>query len=333
MLRKCCAVVTLLVLTPAGHGADEPRDRATSKEQRCAARAVAALKQMQRPDGDWEPRDGETPPLPLPFPSEPKRARGLTTALSVLALLDAGVPADDPAVRKGLAFLRDVDLVTTRLVGVQTLALCRAGQERDGKLIRRNVAWLQGGAVRANKVLQGWGESNDPRGKADTWNSHYAVAALHAAEQAGAPAGERWWQDIRGYYLQAQLADGGWGFSAAFPIPDKMRTAAGVGGLLMADAHLGGASEASKRAVRLGAERLTKPFRHEPDPTAIVGLEHRVVLTRLGAPGGQPCDPFRPERAALVKQQNPDGSFSFYGHEKQPALATSYALLFLAAGR
>jgi hypothetical protein len=336
MLVKLCTFAMLLLLASAVFGANEPSKPAATREQQCVARAVAILKQMQHPDGHWEPRDEEASPSALI--NRPKAARGMTTALAVLALLEGGVSADDPAVRKGLAYLREVDLVITRLVGVQTLALCRAGLESDGKLIRRNVEWFQSGAVRVNKDLRGWGETNNPKGEADPWNTHYAVAALHAAERAGAKVERKWWEDVRGCYLRSQLPDGGWGFSDAFRLPDKMRTVAGVCGLLLADERLGSPNEASRKAVRLGAERLEQPFRSY-HPTAIGGLEYRLVLARANvlrdeSPANsdrRPFDPYRVERAALLKLQCPDGSFSF-AIEKRPELATAYAVLFLAAG-
>jgi hypothetical protein len=335
MIPKLCAVATLLLLASAGRAADEPRNPPAAKERQCVARAVAILEHMQHPDGDWEPRDDEVLPQPA-LPHRPNSARGMSTALAVLALIEGGVAADAPAVRKGLVILREADLVTTRLVAVQSLALIRAGQERDGKLIRRNIEWLQGGAVRVNKVLRGWGETNDPKGRADTWNTHYAVAALHAAELYGVKVEAKWWEEIRGCYLRSQLPDGSWGFSDTVRLPDKMRTAAGVCGLLLADERLGGPSEASRKAVRLGVERLGQPFRSY-SPTAIGGLEHLLLLARPNAPGHEapsrllPFDPYRTERAALLKMQSPDGSFSF-GIEKRPELATAYAILFLAAG-
>jgi hypothetical protein len=332
------SLVAILLLASAA-AAEEPPSVSALKADRCRARAVAILKKMQREDGSWEPREDADA---LPHHWKPP-APGLTTSLAVLALLESGVPADDPCVKKGLAGLREANLLNTELVAVQTLALCRAGQKRDQKLIQRNVDWLCDGAVRTNKVLQGWGETNNPKGKSDNWSTQYAVAALHAAVQAGAKVDNQWWKDIRSYYLQTQLPDGSWGFSPPIRHSFEMTTLSGICGLLITDENLGACTDASKSAVQRGLARLEKGFDEQrlSALSRLGGYTGRLAIVRFVAPletnlisrGGKNLDPFRTELASVVRAQNPDGSFSFSWNEKDPAVATSYALLFLAAGK
>ena len=68
--------------------------------------------------------------------------KGGTTALVMLALLNAGVPPDHEAMKRGLDYLRKLEPEITYTVGLQTMVYCLAGQESDKGRIQRNVAWL-----------------------------------------------------------------------------------------------------------------------------------------------------------------------------------------------
>ncbi len=93
-------------------------------------RAIAYLRREQRRKGDWvELGDG--------------RSKGGVSALCTLALLEAGVPPDDPGIRRALNHLRTIDNKKTYVVALQTMVFCRAGQTADRARIRSLVRWLE----------------------------------------------------------------------------------------------------------------------------------------------------------------------------------------------
>ena len=48
----------------------------------------------------------------------------------MLALLTAGVPADDPVVRRGLPYIRGLKPKNTYVVGLQTMVLAEVGEAK-----------------------------------------------------------------------------------------------------------------------------------------------------------------------------------------------------------
>src|SRR5439155_7221968 len=77
---------------------------------------------------------------------------GGVTALAVVALLNAGVPPDDPLIQRCLKYLRALEPAQSYTVGLQTMAFCLAGQKQDRQLIRRNLNWIA-----RTHVEGGWG--------------------------------------------------------------------------------------------------------------------------------------------------------------------------------
>ena len=59
-----------------------------------------------------------------------------------MALLNCGVKADDPLVRRGLDYLRKVEPEFTYVVGLQTTVFAEVGDPKDGPRVPRNVNWL-----------------------------------------------------------------------------------------------------------------------------------------------------------------------------------------------
>src|SRR5829696_5774034 len=94
------AIVTIVV--PAYLLAQQPlpRDRPIDAAQVLAAieRGVAFLKREQLPRGNW---------------NEFTNYDGGVTSLCTLALLNSGVPTDDPTVKKALNYLRGLELDKT----------------------------------------------------------------------------------------------------------------------------------------------------------------------------------------------------------------------------
>src|SRR5262245_13251740 len=81
-------------------------------------KAIKFLKDKQGKGGDWE---AETP-------DRFAMLKGGPTALVTLALLEAGVPADDPAIKKALDYLRKLKPEFTYVASLRIQVLARLKQ-------------------------------------------------------------------------------------------------------------------------------------------------------------------------------------------------------------
>ena len=142
----------------------------TEDVRNAIAQAVRFLKQSQSARGTW-----------TEHPSYP----GGVTALCALALLEAGVPPEDPSIQQALRILREYQnrrLTRTYSVSLATMVYCRAGNPADRPLIRKNVKWLERRQIDKGKNKGGWGYD---RGQGDPSNTQFAVLALYEATMAG----------------------------------------------------------------------------------------------------------------------------------------------------
>ena len=107
----------------------------TGAEVKAAIRAgVRHLRRLQRADGSWPDASGRT---------------GGTTGLAVLAMVNAGVPADDNAVAAGLDYLARLENRWTYVVALKIQALAAADPVKYRRHIQAAAAWL-GKAQRSN---------------------------------------------------------------------------------------------------------------------------------------------------------------------------------------
>ncbi len=183
---------------------DEKADR-EFREKVDAARekAVGFLKKQQGKDGSWESLALESI----------AGLKGGTTALVTLSLLEAGTPANDPAVTKAVEYLLALNPDKTYVVSLHMQVLARVDAKTHVGVIQANADWLMQKAIRKEKKLLGWSyPGNDI---ADNSNTHFAIMGLHAAAQAGAKVDPEIWKQVRDYYAATQLADGGWRYHNA----------------------------------------------------------------------------------------------------------------------
>lgn len=105
------------------------------------ARGVEFLKQAQNADGTWS----YSGPMP-PMAHDTAHPVGVT-ALAGLALLESGVPADDPVIRKAAFAIRygTADLVDTYDLSLAVMFLDRLGDRDDHPLIEAAVYRLLAG--------------------------------------------------------------------------------------------------------------------------------------------------------------------------------------------
>jgi hypothetical protein len=323
------------------------RDPLAEQVRQAIEEGLRYLRSQQRKD-NWEGVPGG-----LAF-------QGGCTSLVLLALLEAGVKPSDPTVQRGLEYLRRIPPKQTYVVALQTLALVRAGQKADRKLIQRNVDWLL-----SARLPDGWSYMKvDARGRSnlsDNSNTQYALLALHVARRAGAGIDSRALAAVRKLYLDTQK-DGGWSYRPHLRHPTMTMTGAGLSGLVITDRAVG----IGKQKLRPdgSAENCGKYDDNRNRAAALAWLGDRFparltaanAAERLGSPfyclhdigwvgrltgqrylGGH--DWYEVGCRYLAATQRADGSWegssgrSLTTFDRWPVIATSFSLLFLIQGR
>lgn len=284
------------------------------------------------------------------------RYPGDATALSLLALLNAGVPPSDPMIQRGLKTLRSIPQSRTYVVALQTMVYAKAAQPEDKQRIQSNVDWLIKG--RSDRgwsygVLLGGGVS-----VADNSNSQYALLGLHDGLEAGATVDPKVLESLRNFYLKTQIG-GGWGYHPGEPATMTM-TAAGVCSLMITGMDLA----VGKQKLRPDGVADQCGIYEENEPVAeglrwignrfpaqltdanfnrfgngapfycLYGIERTGRLTGQRFLGGQ--DWYRVGSEYLVKIQRESrwqGLGLNSGNDDAPVIATCFSLLFLAKGR
>jgi hypothetical protein len=316
--------------------APRPPEPLAAEAATMARRGVAYLKGARR-GGNWEDHDWRFS----------KGYGGGLTSLALLALLESGVPDHDPAVARGLDYLRQLAPRQTYVVALQTMALCRADPKKDQAAIRRNVGRLVESVVRDDQGrLIGWTYSGPgpTSGLADNSNTQYAVMALEAAAGAGVRIDEKLWREIQAHYLITQLPDGGWGYASSPSVqPSSVgMTAAGVCGLLITAKHLrqkpGQLQPHLADALGWLGDRFSAgagtPVFHYQTLYGVARAGQLAGRRTLSGKQGSPRDWFREGAAYLAAHQEADGSWQTgTGPEGNRLITTSFALLFLAKGR
>jgi hypothetical protein len=318
--------MTAFILTAVlSISAAESRVEPTLEEKVAAARgkAIEFLKKQQDKRGTWE----ETT-LALIADME-----GGATALVALALLEAGVPANDPAVVKAVDYLVRLEPKKTYVVSLQTQVLCRVDGKKHQALIQKSVDWLQEKAVKTGKMLAGW--SYPASNLADGSNTHFAVMALHAASEAGAKVDAKVWEQIRGLYQRSQK-EGGWGYysdrKAGGEAISANMTACGLLGLSIADKHDKNA-KGSDPAFEKGMPVLLKlrsGGKSEAYGRFAIAELGRVLGTTEFKAGKMGVAWYREGAERLLQLQKADGSFDGKpGLDANPILSTAFGLYFL----
>lgn len=285
------------------------------------------------------------------------------TSLAVMALINSGMSPQEPAVRRGLEFLRKSDKDTglahpeTYQVALQIMALAAAKEPgidalRIGNLAKR----LEEGQVKRAEDAGGWDYGlSGSSGRTDLSNSQFAVLGLREAVEAGAVVSPETWKRAREYWERAQNGDGGWSYDPkgnSAPSYGSM-TVAGVSSLVICEQMLrtdaGVAADGTppccqgtdpNEPLARGIRWLSNSFAigHNPGGNNswllyyIYGVERAGRLSGLRFFGDH--DWYRAGAAYLVALQN-----GISGHwvgggdlEGHPTVGTSMALLFLSKG-
>jgi hypothetical protein len=321
--------------------ADPPKEPLVQQVGKAIDQAKDYLIKHQTRRGDWELE-----------PALASAKPGGCTALALLALLNAGVPPNDPVIQKGLEYLRGVKPQWTYVVSLQTMVYCLADQRKeDAERIKENVDWLILARRMEGGQFRGWSYGSGTGQPPDNSNTQYALLALHEAQLAGVKIDPEVWKSIRDYYVNTQLPGGGYTYRTGGGPPLLTMTTAGLCGLLIAGGDLNAAREKplgngawarcgdyeENRSVAKALEWLGANFpgaqalgREQHLYYALYGIERAGRLTGLRFLGEH--DWYRVGCEYLVRQQN-DGAWNS-GHEAGgPVVCTSFALLFLSKGR
>ena len=137
--------LTLAIAAPVP-GDKKSDDEFQKKLDAARTKAIKYLKEKQSKDGDWED-------FVLNVVGGQK---GGPTALAALALLEAGVPANDTTITKAVEFLLKLEPERTYVVSLQTQECSRgADAKKYAKEIQANVDWLMEKAIYKNGKLTG----------------------------------------------------------------------------------------------------------------------------------------------------------------------------------
>jgi hypothetical protein len=256
-------------------------------------------------------------------------------AMGVMALLNAGVPANDPVVANAINdIVRNAPVATgssnsymgAYVAGVVNMLLEMLHDPQHDKLAAQMTARL--------RALQegdgGWGDFS---------RTQFALMGLKAAEDMGVKVHAQAYQDALRYLKSGQLRDGSFGYkpggggNAGY----GSMTAAGITSLFivneqaMKNSRICG-QQPNDAALRLALDWLDGNFTVRGNPRNggyhsyyLYALERIGVLLSQKHIGKH--DWYREGAAYLVAQQKPGGA---WGPER---LSTEFALLFLGKGR
>jgi len=341
--RQLAAVIACMFFFASTVTAQEaPKEKLVDRVRKSIDRGVQYLRDMERGKSNWE------------LDAEARAEHGGRTALAMLALINCGVPMEDPMMKRGLDWLREIKPERTYTVGLQTMVFCLARQPQDKDRIQRNVDWLT-----KAKAKDGWTYTDKANfGAADNSCTQYALLGLHEALLAGAKVEKRLLEEVRDFYIRTQVrGDGGWTYRGG-GFTTMTMTTAGLCNLLISgmdlqtgkqrlkddgSADLCGVYDENKPVAdalkwignnfpgRLTMDRARAAFQHPY--YALYGVERAGRLTGQRFIGGH--DWYRLGCEMLVDSQLADGRWDGEGRQLDhwPIVATSFSLLFLSKGR
>lgn len=307
---------------------------------------------QQRPNGSWSNSYGEIGP----------------TSLAVLALINSGMSADDPPVRRGLEYLRSLrqedfrsekETYETSLV-IMAFAAAKTGVRDRARLLALTNRLENGQITQAPRAGLWTYSLRDgviaALAGGDHSNAQFAVLGLREAAFAGIPVNRVTWENIARHWVASQQGDGGWGYSG---LPGESSrgsmTVAGIATLNIVKTMLreddlkkdgtpnccgrAPAEEIIDQALERGYRWMQNNFAVSRNPgTGDWLLYYLYGLERAGRLSGRRFfgnhDWYREGAAFLVANQTPrDGAWrGVGGGDADPILGTSFSLLFLSKG-
>jgi len=226
-------VAAIFLGRPALLAADEPA-LSPEKIQRAIEKSRDWLLREQKPNGTWE------------CGMRTQDTRVGATALVVLALANAGVEAEHPALRKSLDWLRQQKPEETYSVSLQTMALAMLAPDTDRPILERNVQWLESTQVTNGPAAGSWSYGK-AKGTGDNSNSQFALLGLHEANRAGVAVDPRVWRLAHQYWVSAANGDGSWGYTIGNSGGSGSMTCAGIASVWITAEHIGAPAAMANR--------------------------------------------------------------------------------------
>lgn len=337
-----------------------PEDDAKLRERvlRAIDRGREYLISQQANDGSWSANLGVA------------EFRNGTTGLAILALLNTGMKEDDPAIAKGLRYLRglrDDELESTSRQKPYELSLMLQALAAVKGKDRGRIAKLAELLISYQKTNGGW-RYDPPSGPGDTdWDNsvnQFALLGLREAAMSGYPVDQKVWLRAQELFLQNQLggADSpggnGWSYvSGGGEGAYGSMTVAGLASLVITSSMLQQDENVGKdgrincceptgdprvsKAIKSAERWLGTNFSVHDNPgrPGYFFLYYLYGLERAGRFGGirffGEADWYREGATFLVTAQNQrTGSWASAGG-RGPSFAivdTCFALLFLSKG-
>ena len=220
-------ILLVTLVLPVGQAV--PDDISPEEVRKVIAGGVRYLKDQQQKNGS--------------FGGFSSHGQAGISGLCTLALLNAGVSADDPVIQKALAFLQkdtpgNDSAIQTYTTSLQTMVFAQADPKRFRPDILRNVEWLQQAQNQSGISRGSWHYKSNPT-MGDNSNSQFALLALHEAERVGVRVSDRTWQLAQEYWQRIQRDDGSFGYTAEDPRPARgSMTCAGIASLVIASGRV-----------------------------------------------------------------------------------------------
>jgi len=315
---------------------------------------VEFLRKRQNNGGSWNGH-----------PEQP----GGVTALCVLALLNSGVPADDPQIVSAMNYLRALKPEKVYASALIVMACSAADAKQNAGNIKTHALWLESKQVTQGALKGGWAY-DEPNGRPDNSNTQFAILGLHEAERArvNVVIKNSTWANALSYWTDGQNNDGSWGyfnsgqaFGRDLPGTGSM-TCAGVASVTIAQARLSGEEDAKLDAngisccrihktdtsVERGLTWLGKHFTVRTNPSSLAGagvgwtLYYLYGIERIGrltgrrffyGNQGRPHDWYREGAEHLVRNQSVADGRWVDNNDSDGIDSTCLALLFLSKGR
>lgn len=353
---RCLRFTALALALSLGCGSPVARAQQSDELTAAAVRSaidkgVAFLRSTQLRNGQW---------------SEVSMYEGGVTALAALALLNCGVPPNDPDLERALKLLETQgrERMTVYVASLRLMVFTAADPQlkRYGRLVQEDAEYLLKLQVKQGPYIGGWSYGiamveNVIGQSADSSNSQFALLGLHEAARVGYQVPREVWLRARQYWQNVHDPGRGWfAYSPNKERPNGSMTCAGISSLVICEENLADPSRYLKgnrvnccqppgdqRFIENGLRWLAENFSvTSPPATDPLGREGKYYylygMERAGRMSGQrfigPFDWYREGAAHLIKDQGFNGSWhrgDRFGMSTD--INTAFGLLFLSKGR